>query len=66
MKNQQMTSSMVRYKIVSIDGRIFGFALGNAYGIKLDINEGTYLSSLIGFSKINRDEKIGCSLNIFD
>ena len=38
---------MVYFRIVSIEGRIFGFALGTADGTKLGMIESTYIGSLI-------------------
>ena len=43
------------FEIVSIYGKMFGFALGTAYGIKLGMVESIDLGSLIGFPKIYRN-----------
>ena len=49
---------MVHFKIVSMDGIIFGFALGTQDEIKLGIIESTDMGSLI--------DKLSGSLNIID
>ena len=61
-----MSRFMVHHILVSIDGRIFGFVIGTADGIKLGIIKITNLGSLIGSSKIYKDRNIGVSLNIID
>ena len=57
---------MSQFKIVSIDGIMFGFKLDTGDGIKLVIIENNYLCSLIGYSKIYQNGNVGGSLNIFD
>ena len=57
---------MVHYKIVSIDGIMFGYAILTAYEIKIVIVGSTDLCSLIGYSKRYRNDKLGDSLNIID
>ena len=57
---------MVHFKIVSMDGIIFGFALGTQDEIKLGIIESTDMGSLIGSSKRYGYDKLSGSLNIID
>ena len=55
---------MVHYKIVSIDSRMFGFALGTTDRIKIWIIEKNDLGTLIDTSERNKNDNLGGSLNI--
>ena len=52
---------MIGCKIGSIDGEKFGFKIGNAGIIKIEMNEKTYLSSFVGSYNISRDENFDSS-----
>ena len=53
---------MVHFKIVSIDGRMFGFELGTADGIKLEIIESTD----IGLMQLRESLLQSTSMSVLD
>ena len=54
------------FKIVSIDGIMFGVVLGTADGIKLEMIESTDMISLISSPRRYINDRLGVSLNIIE
>ena len=63
MKYTDMVILMVKFKIDSIDRRMFGFVLGIIYGIKLGIIERTDIDSSIDSSERSKNNKLDGSLD---
>ena len=63
MKYLEMVRLTVKFKIDSIDGRMFGFALINEDGIKLGLIERTELGSLMYYYGRYRNHKLDGSLD---